>query len=145
MSAAAMSHGPSTTGVQRLRPPGLVQSPVFSHVAVVPPSATTVLVGGQNAVDATGALVGGDDVAAQTEQTLANLATALSAAGARPSDIVQWRIQAVEGADAGAAVEVFMRWWDPDVAPPLITVSVVRGLAVPGALVEIDAVAAIAA
>ena len=50
--------------IQRLRPEGLVHSPAFSHVAVVPPGATTVYVGGQNAVDADGALVGGSDVAA---------------------------------------------------------------------------------
>jgi len=47
-----------------LRPEGLVQSPAFSHVAVVPPGATTVYIGGQNAVDGDGTLVGGDDIAA---------------------------------------------------------------------------------
>ena len=41
-----------------LKPPGLVTSPAFSHVAVVPPSATMVYVGGQNSVDENGALVG---------------------------------------------------------------------------------------
>jgi hypothetical protein len=29
-----------------LRPEGLVQSPAFTHVAVVPPGATTVYIGG---------------------------------------------------------------------------------------------------
>jgi hypothetical protein len=44
-----------------LRPNGLVHSPAFSHVAVIPPGTTTIYVGGQNAVDADGALVGGDE------------------------------------------------------------------------------------
>lgn len=39
-----------------LKPEGLVNSPAFSHVAVIPPGATTIFVRGQNAVDATGAL-----------------------------------------------------------------------------------------
>jgi hypothetical protein len=32
------------TDIQLLRPSGLVESPAFSHVAIVPPGATTVLV-----------------------------------------------------------------------------------------------------
>jgi Endoribonuclease L-PSP len=70
-----------------LRPEGLVNSPAFSHVAVVPPGATAVYVGGQNAVDGDGKLVGGDDVAAQTEQVMRNLHVALAAAGATFSDV----------------------------------------------------------
>jgi hypothetical protein len=35
-----------------LRPEGLARSPAFSHVAVVPPGATSVYVGGQNAAAA---------------------------------------------------------------------------------------------
>ena len=49
-----------------LRPVGLLHSPAFSWVAVVPPGATTIHVGGINATDADGNLVGGDDIAAQT-------------------------------------------------------------------------------
>ncbi|WP_169736480.1 RidA family protein, partial [Promicromonospora kroppenstedtii] len=68
--------------IQRLRPEGLVHSPAFSHVAVVPPGATTIYVGGQNSVDADGALVGADDVAAQSARALENAGVALAAAGA---------------------------------------------------------------
>ena len=67
--------------IQLLKPAGLVQSPAFSHVAIVPPGATTVYVGGQNAVDEQGQLVGGDDAAAQTTKTMENVVTALAAAG----------------------------------------------------------------
>jgi enamine deaminase RidA (YjgF/YER057c/UK114 family) len=68
--------------ISLLRPEGLVHSPAFSHVAVVPPGATTVYVGGQNAVDGDGKLVGPGDVAAQTALAMANLQVALAAAGA---------------------------------------------------------------
>ncbi|HEY2694405.1 MAG TPA: Rid family hydrolase, partial [Pseudonocardiaceae bacterium] len=76
------------TEISLLRPDGLVHSPAFSHVAVVPPGATTIYVGGQDAVDADGNLVGGNDVAAQTRQVMANLVTALAAAGATVHDLV---------------------------------------------------------
>ena len=45
------------TSIQRIRPEGLVSSLAFSHVAIVPPGATYIYVGGQNAVDADGSFV----------------------------------------------------------------------------------------
>ncbi|WP_199424748.1 Rid family hydrolase [Actinotalea solisilvae] len=126
-----------------LRPDGLVSSPAFSHVAVVPPGATTIHVGGQNAVDATGALVGGDDVAAQTRRVMENVATALAAAGATLADVVSWTILFAQGVDVGAAYAAAAPSLAREGAPPLVTAAVVSGLAVPGALVEASAVAAV--
>ena len=89
-----------------LRPEGLVQSPAFTHVAVVPPGATTVYIGGQNAVDGDGTLVGGDDVAAQTQQVMKNLHVALAAAGASVQDLVMMTVLYVDGVDLSAAYPV---------------------------------------
>ncbi|MBB4906834.1 RidA family protein [Actinophytocola algeriensis] len=126
-----------------LRPEGLVQSPAFSHVAVVPPEATTVYVGGQNAVDADGTLVGGGDAAAQTGQVMRNLHAALAAAGASVHDLVMMTILVVDGVDIGAAYQVAAA--ELDGAAPAVMVARVAGLAVPGALVELSAVAAVPA
>ncbi len=128
--------------VQRLRPPGLVSSPAFSHVAVVPPGATTIYVGGQNAVDPQGSLVGADDVAAQSRRALQNAATALAAAGATVDDVVQWTVLIVDGVDLGAAYGAIAAELASD-EPALVTAARVAGLGVPGALVEISAVAAV--
>ena len=130
------------TSIQRLRPQGLVSSPAFSHVAVVPPGATTIYVGGQNAVDATGALVGGDDVAAQSTRALANAKTALEAAGATIDDVVQWTVLFVDGVDLAAAYGAIAGDLASD-EPALVTSARVAGLGVPGALVEIAAIAAV--
>jgi enamine deaminase RidA (YjgF/YER057c/UK114 family) len=128
--------------IERLRPEGLVQSPAFSHVAIVPPGATTIYVGGQNAVDAGGALVGAGDVAAQSIRALDNVQTALTAAGASLEDVVQWTVLLVEGVDLGAAYgAIASKLASPD--PALVTAAVVAGLGVAGALVEISAVAAV--
>jgi enamine deaminase RidA (YjgF/YER057c/UK114 family) len=124
-----------------LRPEGLVRSPAFTHVAVVPPGATTVYVGGQNAVDGDGALVGGDDVAAQTRQVMKNLHVALAAAGAGVQDLVMITILIVEGADLAAAYPVAAAELG-GATPPVVAVRV-AGLAVPGALLEVSAVAAV--
>jgi enamine deaminase RidA (YjgF/YER057c/UK114 family) len=124
-----------------LRPEGLVQSPAFTHVAVVPPGATTVYVGGQNAVTGDGTLVGDGDVAAQTQQVMTNLRVALAAAGAGFDDLVMMTILLVEGADLGAAYPVAAAAL-AGAAPPVVAVRV-AGLAVPGALLEVSAVAAV--
>jgi enamine deaminase RidA (YjgF/YER057c/UK114 family) len=124
-----------------LRPEGLVRSPAFSHVAVVPPGATTVYVGGQNAVDGNGTLVGGDDVAAQTQQVMTNLHVALAAAGASVQDLVMMTILLVDGVDLAAAYPVAAAEL-AGAAPPVVAVRV-AGLAVPGALLEVSAVAAV--
>ncbi|ATY09205.1 RidA family protein [Amycolatopsis sp. AA4] len=127
---------------QLLRPEGLVQSPAFTHVAVVPPGATTVYVGGQNAVDASGKLVGGTDVAAQVERVMANLKTALAAAGATVQDVVMLNILLVEDVDLAQAYPVAAAGLAG--ATPPVTAQRVAGLAVPGALVEVSAIAAVA-
>jgi enamine deaminase RidA (YjgF/YER057c/UK114 family) len=124
-----------------LRPDGLVQSPAFSHVAVVPPGATTIYIGGQNAVTGDGTLVGGDDVAAQTQQVMTNLHVALAAAGATVHDLVMVTILLVEGVDLAAAYPVAAA--ELAGAAPLVVGMRVAGLAVPGALLELSAVAAV--
>jgi enamine deaminase RidA (YjgF/YER057c/UK114 family) len=130
------------TDIQLLRPEGLVASPAFSHVAVVPPGATTVYVGGQNAVDQNGDLVGGTDVAAQTRQVMANLATALDAAGAGIEHLVSVSVVLVAGVDVQAAYAAAAPSLVSAKVPPLVSGALVSGLGVPGALVEVSAIAA---
>ncbi|HLU33115.1 MAG TPA: RidA family protein [Natronosporangium sp.] len=127
--------------ISLLRPEGLVRSPAFSHVAVVPPGATTIYVGGQNAVTADGTLVGGDDIVAQTEQVMANLQVALAAAGATVHDLVSVTVLLVEGVDLNQAYPVAAAALAG--ATPLVTAARVAGLGVPGALIEVSAIAAV--
>jgi enamine deaminase RidA (YjgF/YER057c/UK114 family) len=131
------------TEIQLLRPRGLVASPAFSHVAIVPPGATTVYVGGQNAVDENGELVGGSDVAAQTRQVMTNLETALAAAGAGVEHLVSVWVALVEGVDVQAAYAAAAASLGSAKVPPLVSAALVSGLGVPGALVEVSAVAAV--
>lgn len=128
--------------IQRIRPEGLVSSPAFSHVAIVPPGATTIYVGGQNAVDVDGSLVGAGDVAAQSARALENARTALAAAGATLGDVVHWTVLFVDGVDVAVGYGAIALALASD-EPALVTAARVAGLGVPGALVEISAVAAV--
>jgi len=125
-----------------MQPAGLVVSPAFSHVAVVPPGATTIYVGGQNGVDATGAVVS-DDVAEQSIRAVDNASIALEAAGASLADVIQWTVLIATDADLRAAYGAIAPRLATGGAPPLVTAAVVAGLAVPGALIEVSAVAAV--
>ena len=128
--------------IRRIRPEGLVSSPAFSHVAVVPADATTIYIGGQNAVDADGSLVGEGDVAVQSARALENVRKALAAAGATLADVVQWTVLFVDGVDLAAAYGAIASELASD-EPALVTGARVAGLGLPGALVEISAVAAV--
>ena len=78
--------------VEFLNPDGLPRNPAFSNIAVVSGSVRTIYVGGQDAVNADGTIVGIGDIATQTEQVLRNLRTALAAAGAGPEHVVKWSV-----------------------------------------------------
>lgn len=128
--------------IEFFRPEALVSSPAFSHVALVPPGMATVYLGGQNAVDAGGQLVGAGDIAAQAAKAMDNAVTALAAAGAQLRDVVQWTVVMAQDSDINAAYGAIA----PRLAseePPLVVASLVAGLGMPGALIEISAIAAI--
>lgn len=128
--------------IMRLQPDGLVQSPAFSHVAVVPPGAVTIYVGGQNGVDASGSIVS-SDVAEQSKRAIDNASTALEAAGASLADVVQWTVLIDAQADLRAAYGAIAPRLAGPGKPPLVTAARVAGLGVPGALIEVSAIAAV--
>ncbi len=130
--------------ITRLQPAGLVVSPAFSHVAVVPPGATTIYLGGQNGVDDQGAIVS-DDVAEQAVRAIDNSEVALAAAGATLADVVQWTVLIAVDADLRAAYGAIAPRLATGGAPPLVTAALVAGLGVPGALIEVSAIAALSA
>jgi enamine deaminase RidA (YjgF/YER057c/UK114 family) len=54
--------------VQHLNPDGLHKNPAYSQAVVVTGNVKTVYVGGQNAVDVSGKIVGKGDIKAQTNR-----------------------------------------------------------------------------
>jgi enamine deaminase RidA (YjgF/YER057c/UK114 family) len=143
-AAPARDPGPETKGrVSYLNPDGLHKNPVYSQAVAASGRVRTVYVGGQNAVDAAGAVVGKGDVAAQAAKVASNLLVALAAAGARAEHIVKWNIHVVQGQPPAAAMKEFQRVIGPLPNPPTITVLYVSALASPDFLMEVDAVAVV--
>ncbi|HEY8419723.1 MAG TPA: RidA family protein [Clostridia bacterium] len=124
-------------------PEGLFKSKAFSQVVSISGKARTIYIGGQNAVNAQGELVGKDDFEAQVKQALENIKIALKSENAAFEDVIKLNIYMVDGCDAGAGFKVFREIVGELKNPPLITVLKVSGLANPLYLIEIDAIAVV--
>ena len=95
---------------------------------------------GQIALDpASGAMVGGGDVEAETRQVLRNLEAVLAAAGASPQQVVRTTVFLADLADFAAVNALYAEMFGSGVSPARACVEVA---ALPkGARVEIDCIA----
>jgi enamine deaminase RidA (YjgF/YER057c/UK114 family) len=125
--------------VHYLNPPELPQSPAFSQAVVVEQPSRTVYVGGQNGVDSSGAAHG--NVTEQTARAVDHVRIALAAGGAQMTHVISWTVAIVVGQDLRAAFAAVQPALAGRENLPLVTVLQVAGLAVPGALVELSAIA----
>jgi enamine deaminase RidA (YjgF/YER057c/UK114 family) len=140
--AAVTAHAQSTPTIRRTNPPTLPPTTGYSHV-VESTGGRTIYISGQVALDATGALVGGTDVRAQTEQVFANLERALAAAGATFADVVKMTSYMTNAANVAVLREVRLKYLRPDQLPASTFVAV-AGLARPEWLVEVEVIAVVA-
>ena len=129
--------------VEHLNPDTLAKNPAFTNVVVVTGNVRTVYIGGQDAVDASGTIIGKGDIVAQTEQIYRNLEAALAAAGAGLEHVVKWNVYVMHGQPIQEAFQVFQRVWGRRPNPPTISMLFVAGLAHPDFLAEMDAIAVV--
>ncbi|MDP9261382.1 MAG: RidA family protein [Actinomycetota bacterium] len=124
---------------EEIRVPELAEP--ISHYTDAVRAGDLLFVSGFVPVDGDGRLVGGDDVVAQTRQVLANLGAVLSAAGATFADVVKVTVYLTDIADRVRINPVRQEVFGD--ARPASTLVEVSALAVPGAKLEIEAVALI--
>ena len=127
--------------------PGRVEPEAYVHVGVATGS-KTVYLAGQVSQDDEGATVAAGDLAAQTEQALLNVATALESVGATLDDVakvtlyvVDWEPSKMEAIGAGIAAAAEKLGVNPIKPATLIGVA---ALFEADYLVEIDATAVLA-
>jgi enamine deaminase RidA (YjgF/YER057c/UK114 family) len=124
--------------IEHVNPESMYNSPAFSQ-GTIAPAGRTLYVGGQDGIDASGALAEG--IVAQTAQAIANVKAVLEAAGATPDDVAKLTIHLAESVDPMAAYQASVGAWGEH--RTAVTVLVVSRVGLPGALVEIDAIAAL--
>jgi 2-iminobutanoate/2-iminopropanoate deaminase len=99
----------------------------------------TIYVSGQVAYDATGTLIGEGDIKAQTRQVFENIKTVLAAAGAGLADIIKINTYITDQSKFMDMLAVRSEIFGAN--PPASTAVVVAGLAFPGLLIEVEAIA----
>ena len=126
-----------------VRPAELTDNAPYAYAAVSSPGARLVFTAGACPLDAAGETVAPGDVAAQAEQVMQNLRTALRAAGADLGDVLKTTVYVASGdrVDLVTAWEVVKRHFGSHDAPS--TLLGVSTLGYPDQLVEVEAVAAV--
>lgn len=130
-----------TTEIEHIRPATLANNPAYTHV-VASTRPRTVYISGQVAIDAEGNSVGVGDLAAQTEQVMKNLQTALEAAGASFDDLVKITTFIVDYTPEHRTIvgDIRGRYLSAQ-NPPASTLVGISALAGPDWLIEIEATA----
>ena len=125
-----------------VRVPELAFTP-YAYAAIAPAGARIAYFAGACPLDETGATLHPGDVAGQAAVAVANLFTAIAAAGARPEDVVNTRVlvASTEQADLVAAWDVIHAAFEEHEPPSTLLGVTVLGYS--GQLVEIEAVAVI--
>ncbi|WP_369137635.1 RidA family protein [Modestobacter versicolor] len=125
--------------IELVRPAALAAAP-YAHAAVVAPG-RTVYTAGACPLDGDGVVVAVGDVAGQARQVVANLVTALAAAGAGLPDVVRTTVYvaSADRADLVAAWDVVRAAFGDHDAPSTLLGVTVLGYA--DQLVEVEAVA----
>jgi len=133
----------TTTPIRRLNPTDLGPPPGYSQVVEVRAN-RIIFIAGQTALEASGALVGAGDFAAQVDQVFRNLATALAAVQCTAANLVKLTVFLRDMDSLGAYREARNRFFATVSPPaaPAVTLIEVSKLYGPDFLIEIEAIAA---
>ena len=127
--------------IRFINPEGLVRPAAYTQLVEVAGASRMLYVSGQLGTTSDGKLAGAD-FRAQAEQVFANLETALAAVGASFADVVKVSSFLADIAHLPILREVRARHLDAAALPASTTIAV-SGFAIPGALLEVEAVAVV--
>ena len=113
----------------------------YSHVVTAEGAQKLVFCAGQVAADVDGKVLPPDDFEAQTKMVMKNLENALAAGGAKLSDVTKVTIYICSPHDVSKARKILFDYFGDH--PPGSTLCILRGLAHPNFLLEIEAIAAV--
>jgi len=129
--------------IKYINPENMLKPRGYSHAISVSGGRKTVYIGGQNAVDESGNLIGKGNLGQQTKQVLTNIEKILLNVGGTLGNVVKFNIHILHGQNPLEGFQVFQEKWGDKNNFPVITVIFVTGLVNQAWLVEIDAVAEI--
>lgn len=124
-----------------LNPDNMAKPRGYSHAVSLSGNYKTIYIGGQNAIDQHGNLIGKNSLKEQTEQVLINIEKILTHANTKIENIIKLNIYILAGQNPVEGFEVFQKRWGLTKDLPIVTVIFVAGLGNPDWLVEIEATA----
>ena len=124
--------------LRHINPNTLHANPAFSQGVLIEGPGALLVVGGQNGVDKTGAVVS-DDFGAQSAQAMRNVLAVLESVGASQADVAKLTIYMLAGSDIMQGYAATQEVWGQHATA--ITVVQVAAFARPDVLVEIEALA----
>jgi 2-iminobutanoate/2-iminopropanoate deaminase len=128
--------------LERTSPQGIHQPFAnYSHVVTATGAQKLVFCAGQVPAEPDGTVLPPNDFAAQTKLVMANLTKALAAGGAKIADVTKITIFICNPHDVPKARGILQEYFGAH--PPASTLCVLRGLANPNFLLEIEAIAAV--
>ena len=113
----------------------------YAHVVTVEGAKKLVFCAGQVAADVAGKVLPPEAFGAQTKMVMKNLKNALAAGGAKLSDVTKVTIYICNPHDVPKARGILFDYFGKH--PPGSTLCILRGLANPNFLLEIEAIAAV--
>jgi enamine deaminase RidA (YjgF/YER057c/UK114 family) len=132
----------STANIRRINPRTIARPFAnYAHVVTVEGAKRLVFCAGQVAADASGKVLPPKSFEAQTKMVMKNLKNALAAGGATFSDVTKVTIYICNPHDVPKARGILSDYFGKK--PPGSTLCVLRGLANPNFLLEVEAIAAV--
>jgi enamine deaminase RidA (YjgF/YER057c/UK114 family) len=132
-----------TMEIKHINPENMTKPRGYSHAISVTGNHTTIYIGGQNAIDENGVLIGKNSLKQQTEQVLLNIEKILKTSGAHFENIIKFNIHILQEQNPLEGFQAFQEKWNNTDDFPTITVLFVAGFINPDWLVEIDAIAVV--
>ena len=129
--------------IRHINPENMVKPRGYSHAISVTGNHKTIYIGGQNAIDENGKLVGKKNLRQQTDQVLTNIDKIMRSVGGNLENVVKFNIHLLQGQDPLEGFQAFQEKWNDKENFPTVTALFVTGLGNPDWLVEIDAIAVV--
>lgn len=129
--------------IKHINPENMAKPRGYSHAISVTGNHKTIYIGGQNAIDENGKLVGKKNLRQQAEQVLTNIDKIMRSVGGNLENVVKFNIHLLQGQDPLEGFQAFQEKWNDKENFPTVTALFVAELGNPDWLVEIDAIAVV--
>jgi enamine deaminase RidA (YjgF/YER057c/UK114 family) len=97
--------------IKHINPENMAKPRGYSHAISIAGNHKTIYIGGQNAIDENGVLVGKNNLKQQTEQVLRNIEKILKSSEGNIENVVKFNIHILQGQNPQEGFQAFQEKW----------------------------------